>query len=253
MISCKNISKTFSSGLTKKELLKAVDHVSLDIKKGTTFGLMGLSGSGKSTIGRLILGLESLSEGDIWIEGKSLKEWLTKDSLQFRKNCQILFQFPQETLHPQFTIKESMYEVFKIHNDLSGNKDALVEEALHEVGLDVDVLLRKPNQMSGGQLQRLCLARILLLHPKFIVLDEPTTMLDSMVQMQVIDLLKKIQVERNLTYLYVSHDLDLIKYMSDYVGVMKNGQLIECDTTEKIFHEPKEAFTKHLFNEFYNF
>lgn len=247
MIQCTSVSKTYKKGLFSKGAIHAVKDVSFHIKKGSTFSLIGLSGSGKSTLGRLTLGLERVTSGSIVIDGKTIEERLDEE-LTFRKSHQILFQNPSMSLHPYFTIRESMEEPYRIHHIKVNEKS--IAEVLDLVGLEKEVLNRKPHQMSGGQLQRICLSRILLLNPSYIVLDEATSMLDSVTQLRIIDLLMSLQRERGFTYLSITHDLGLAKYMSNSLGVMKDGNMIEQGDCESILNNPAHEFTKELVENF---
>lgn len=254
MIRVENLSKAFLRGGVKKEKVQAVNQVSFSIDKGKTLGLVGMSGSGKSTVGRLMLNLLSKDEGKILYDDRDISHLNFKEMKRLRKEIQILFQHPDASLNPRMTIKKSFLEPFLIH-ELEGKEDpmAKIEECLSFVGLNSEVLSRYPHQISGGQIQRICLGRILLLKPKFVVLDEPTSMLDVSVQAQVIEVLKKAQESFGISYLFISHDLDLIKAVSHDIGVMYQGRLIEKKKTKELYKNPENIYTQKLLNAFSEF
>ena len=228
--------------------LLAVDHVDLSIEYGKTLGLVGESGSGKTTLGRSILHLIKPTEGEIRFQGKIIgtDSFAKRNSL--RKSMQIIFQDPYASLNPRLTIEQTLVEPMIVHQ-IGKSKNERLEKAialLHEVGLGEEHLYRYPHEFSGGQRQRICVARALTTEPEFIVCDECVSAMDVSVQAQVLNLLKSLQRSRGLTYLFISHDLSVVKFMSDHIAVMQNGRVIENGPAEQIYNQPKESYTRKL-------
>ncbi|UWD49733.1 ATP-binding cassette domain-containing protein [Clostridioides difficile] len=254
MIRVCNLYKEFKSGIINKKIVKAVDDVSFEIKEGKTLGLVGESGCGKSTLSRLILRLIKSDGGKIYFNGRDISNYDFSQMRDLRKEMQIIFQHPDSALSPKKTIYGSLVEPLKIHKLYEKNKAReYISEYLSFVGLSEEILNRYPHQVSGGQIQRVALARVLLLNPKFIILDEPTSMLDVSVQAQVIQVLKKAQKQFNITYLFISHDIDLVKEVSDDVAVMLNGKIVETIKAKELYKSAKHAYTKELIENFTNF
>ncbi|SFL53034.1 ABC transporter ATP-binding protein [Pelosinus propionicus] len=254
MLNVSNITKEFKNGLFKRTHTLAVDNVSFSIKAGETLGLVGMSGSGKSTLGRLALKLIPCDTGRIIFNDVEISHFTMKQMKTLRKDMQILFQNPESSLNPRMTICRSLEEPCRFHDiGDKGYLDEQIEEQLNFVGLGAELLNRRPHQLSGGQLQRVCIARVLLLQPKLIVLDEPTSMLDVSVQAQVIEVLKNAQKKHKISYLFISHDLDVIKACSDDIAVMYKGRIIEQQSAEALYKQPKEEYTKQLLDTFLNF
>lgn len=254
MIKVNNLTKTFkkNSFIGNKSL--ALDNVSLHIKKGLTLGLVGESGCGKSTLGRVILKLLPCDNGEIYFNGTNITKYSPKDMISLRKDMQIIFQHPDTSLNPNKTILFSLLEPIVIHNLMDKNKAIeKIKKFLHYVNLNEEILNRYPHQISGGQIQRIAITRVLLLNPKFIVLDEATSMLDVSVQAQIIQLLKKVQKEFDITYLFISHDLDLVTAFCDEIAVMNKGKIIEVGKTNDIYCNPQHEYTKKLINTFKKF
>ncbi len=254
MLNISNITKKFKSGLLGRTHTFAVNNVSFSMKAGQTLGLVGMSGSGKSTLGRLALKLIPGDTGKIIFNGIEISDYTMKQMKTLRKEMQILFQNPESSLNPRMTIGESLEEPYRFHD--IGDKKYLgeqIEEQLQFVGLGTELLGRRPHQLSGGQLQRVCIARLLLLRPKLLVLDEPTSMLDVSVQAQVIEVLKNAQKKHKISYLFISHDLDVIKACSDEIAVMNKGRIIEQQSAEDLYKQPQEEYTKQLLDTFLNF
>ncbi|WP_159548547.1 ABC transporter ATP-binding protein [Streptococcus halichoeri] len=246
LVQLKNVSLTFNKG--KKNEVKAIDNVSFDIYEGEVFGLVGESGSGKTTVGRAILKLYDISEGEIIFNGKSISHLKGKALHDFRKNAQMIFQDPQASLNGRMKIRDIVAEGLDIHK-LTKNKaerEARVQELLDLVGLNKDHVTRYPHEFSGGQRQRIGIARALAVKPRFIIADEPISALDVSIQAQVVNLMQKLQHERGLTYLFIAHDLSMVKYISDRIGVMHWGKMLEIGTAEDVYNHPIHPYTKSL-------
>lgn len=226
---------------------KAVEDVNITIREGETVGVVGESGSGKTSLALAMLRLIS-SRGSIRFFGNEIQNRTTKELRDLRKRMQIVFQDPYGSLSPRMTVAEIIAEGLRVHHhEISkAERDARVVEVLKEVELDVDTRHRYPHEFSGGQRQRIAIARAMILNPKFVVLDEPTSALDRSVQSQIIDLLRSLQQVHSLAYLFISHDLAVVRAMSSSVVVMQSGQVVEQGLTEQIYNEPREPYTKAL-------
>lgn len=226
----------------------AVNDVSFQIYKGETFGLVGESGCGKTTLGRAILQLLRPRSGKVWFEGRDLTQMNSWQLRKRRREMQIIFQDPYSSLNPRMNIGEAVAEPLKIHHAIRGrrNQRDRVQYLLERVGIDPNAINRYPHEFSGGQRQRICIARALAINPKFIVCDESVSALDVSVQAQVLNLLKELQEEFKLTYLFISHDLGVVKFMSDRIMVMNNGRIEEIGPAEDIYRSPRRAYTQQL-------
>ncbi len=249
LISLKNVKKYFpvGSGLFGKRdrWVKAVDGVSLDIYPGETVGLVGESGCGKSTIGRMVVGLTNPTEGEIYFEDIKLTDYRSKKKLG--KNLQMIFQDPYSSLNPRMTIADIIQEPLVLHKiGTKKERRKRVDELLERVGLASHYGGRYPNQFSGGQRQRIGIARALVLEPKLIVCDEPVSALDVSIQAQILNLLKEIQEDMGLSYLFIAHGIQAIKHISDKVAVMYLGKMAEFAKTEELFNNPRHPYTKAL-------
>ena len=230
------------------KIVKAVDGVDFQIQRGRTLGLVGESGCGKTTLGRAILKLQKTKLGSVLYDGNELITLTQKEMLDFRKRMQIIFQDPYASLNPRQTIEQTLVEPLLVHgigSNHSERKDRIVS-LLEEVGLGAEFLLRYPHEFSGGQRQRISVARALAVEPEFIVCDECVSAMDVSVQAQVLNLLRELQQKRNLTYLFISHDLSVVKFMSDDMLVMKNGQIVESGNAQDIYDNPKSNYTREL-------
>ncbi|KZE15467.1 ABC transporter ATP-binding protein [Priestia aryabhattai] len=246
LLEVKQLSKYFS--ITNKQVLKAVDGVSFYISKGETFGLVGESGCGKSTAGRTIIGLYNRTSGEVLYKGKNVHELSEKEKFAFHRNMQMIFQDPYASLNPRSTVKEIISEPMEVHGLYSNKKEMLnrVYELLEDVGLNRDHANRYPHEFSGGQRQRIGIARALALNPECIIADEPISALDVSVQAQVVNLLKKLQKEKGLTYLFIAHDLSMVKHISSRIGVMYLGHLVELTTSSELYQKPLHPYTQAL-------
>lgn len=246
LVELKNVSLTFNKG--KKNEVKAIDNVSFDIYEGEVFGLVGESGSGKTTVGRAILKLYDINEGEIIFNGETVSHLKGKDLRTFRKDAQMIFQDPQASLNGRMKIRDIVAEGLDIHG-LTASKaerEERVQELLDLVGLNKDHLTRYPHEFSGGQRQRIGIARALAVKPKFIIADEPISALDVSIQAQVVNLMQKLQHKRGLTYLFIAHDLSMVKYISDRIGVMHWGKMLEIGTSDDVYSHPIHPYTKSL-------
>ncbi|MCO7174882.1 ATP-binding cassette domain-containing protein [Sporolactobacillus kofuensis] len=232
---------------SKSKSIHAVKDVSLSINRGETFGLIGESGSGKTTIGRMIMKLMDPTDGQILYDGKSISHFSKKEMKDYRSKVQIIFQDSGSAFNPRRPIgKQIAYPLIK---NKKYSQDAAMKEVYHcleMVGLRKDFANRYPHQLSGGQRQRAGIARALVLHPEFLVLDEPVSALDVSVKAQIVSLLENLQKEFNFTYLFIAHNLDLVAYFCDRVAVMYKGEIVEVNTAQQIFRHPQNKVTKKL-------
>ena len=246
-----HLSKSFHSNRLRGRTHKAVDDVSLAIGPGQTYGLMGESGCGKSTLGRMITRLLPASSGTVLYDGTDLLDIPQRKMLPYRRGIQMLFQHPDTSLNPRMTVLDSLREPFLLH-DLPGKQDMdeIIRAHIEPYGIQPELLERRASQVSGGQIQRIVLARIMLLQPEFIVLDEPTSMLDVSVQAQIMDLLHQVQLRTGVSYLLISHDLDLLRHASSRIGIMYRGKLLEQGETEAVLNAPTHPYTRELIENF---
>jgi ABC-type oligopeptide transport system ATPase subunit len=228
-----------------KTVVKAIDDVSLSSYEGETLGLVGESGSGKTTLGRSVLQLETIDEGNISYRGKVLSDLKKDEKKEWLKKMQIIFQDPYSSLNPRMTALEQVLEPL----ELTFSKEQALEKAkgmLHKVGFTEEMFGKYPKEFSGGQRQRIGIARAVAVEPEFILCDEPISALDVSIQAQVINLLMELQKELGLTYLFISHDLSMVRYISDRIAVMYLGRIVELGPSEEIFNNPQHAYTKRL-------
>lgn len=233
----------------KNELIKAVDNISFTIFKGETFGIVGESGSGKSTLGKAIIRLNEISSGEVLYNGKNINTYQSQqEQLFFSRQMQMIFQDPYSSLNPRMTVADIIAEGLDIHGLVKSKDERMktVHEMLETVGLNREHANRYPHEFSGGQRQRIGIARALAVDPAFIIADEPISALDVSIQAQVINLLRKLQREKDLTYMFITHDLSMAKYISDRIGVMCKGRLVELAESEQLFKNPLHPYTKAL-------
>jgi ABC-type oligopeptide transport system ATPase subunit len=251
LIEVRNLTKVFPTGEsvfgTARGEVRAVDDVSLDIQQGETLGLVGESGSGKSTFGRLILRLIEPTSGSVKFADHDVLEAKGKDLRALRRDMQIVFQDPFASLNPRMRIREIVSEPLLIHNSASrAERDNRARELMNAVGLDESALERYPHEFSGGQRQRISIARALALRPKFIVCDEPVSALDVSVAAQIVNLLSRLQREFQLTYLFISHSMPVVRYLATRIAVMQRGKIVELGETNQIVSSPAHAYTRSL-------
>lgn len=233
---------------TKKQVVKAVDGVSFEIYPRETFGLVGESGCGKSTTGRAIVKLYEPTSGTVYYHGEDVTKIKGSHLAEFRRNVQMIFQDPYASLNPRITVGEIIREPMDIHHifNTKEEREQRVRELLDIVGLKPDHIRRYPHEFSGGQRQRIGIARTLALNPQFIVCDEPISALDVSIQAQVINLLEHIQKEMGISYLFIAHDLSMVKHISDRIGVMYLGNLVEIGDSDDVYHRPLHPYTQAL-------
>ena len=257
LVEVRNLTKIFDLaespfGSRRSGEVFAVNDVSLEIHQGETLGLVGESGSGKSTLGRLILRLIEPTSGAIFFGGVDLLKANGSELRRLRRDMQIIFQDPFGSLDPRYRVQDVIAEPFVLHQEIIGkslSRDARrqrVAELLRAVGMDESAMARYPHEFSGGQRQRIGIARALALHPKFIIADEPVSALDVSVGAQIVNLLQQLQRDFGLTYLFISHSMPVVRYLSTRVAVMHNGQIVEIGTTEQITARPQHPYTRKL-------
>lgn len=247
LLSIKNLKQYFNAG--KKNEVRAIDNISFDIDKGETLGLVGESGCGKSTTGKSIIKLNDITSGEILYEGTDIQKIKKrKDLLKFNKKIQMIFQDPYASLNPRLKVMDIVAEGIDIHHLASDKRDRKkrVYDLLETVGLSKEHANRYPHEFSGGQRQRIGIARALAVEPEFIIADEPISALDVSIQAQVVNLLLKLQRERGITFLFIAHDLSMVKYISDRIAVMHFGKIVEIGPSEEIYQNPLHDYTKSL-------
>ncbi|HDG5997773.1 TPA: ABC transporter ATP-binding protein [Staphylococcus aureus] len=247
LLSIKNLKQYFNAG--KKNEMRAIENISFDIYKGETLGLVGESGCGKSTTGKSIIKLNDITSGEILYEGIDIQKIRKrKDLLKFNKKIQMIFQDPYASLNPRLKVMDIVAEGIDIHHLATDKRDRKkrVYDLLETVGLSKEHANRYPHEFSGGQRQRIGIARALAVEPEFIIADEPISALDVSIQAQVVNLLLKLQRERGITFLFIAHDLSMVKYISDRIAVMHFGKIVEIGPAEEIYQNPLHDYTKSL-------
>ena len=242
-VELKDVSVTFGSFFAAK-------NVNVKIEGGEFFSFLGPSGCGKTTLGRSILGLIESQSGEVWFEGKNLLSMSKAELRTLRKDMQIIFQDPYSSLNPRMTIGDAILEPMQVHKILSNDTERKerVKDLLVEVGLERAHYHRYPHEFSGGQRQRVCIARALGVNPRFIICDESVSALDVSVQAQVLNLLISLRKKFNFTYIFISHDLSVVKFISDRIMVMQQGETVELGDADEVYNAPKEAYTQTLIN-----
>lgn len=246
LLEVRNLSKYFKLG--RKTIIKAVDNVSFCIKKGETLGLVGESGCGKTTCGRTCIGLYEKTEGEVLYEGNEIERLHGTEKKKFNKKVQMIFQDPYTSLDPKMKVNGLISEGLRIHGMVKNKKEELakVQELLHKVGLHPDYAYRYIQDFSGGQRQRIGIARALAVEPDFLLCDEPISALDVSIQAQIMNLLMELQEKMSLTYLFIAHDLTIVKHFANQVAVMYLGKLVEIGAVDEIYNNPLHPYTKAL-------
>jgi len=247
LLKVNNLKKYFTKkGIGEKTTVKAVNDVNLTAYDSETLSIVGESGCGKSTFGRCVLRLIEPTEGEVYFENKNILDLSKKDMRNMRKDVQIIFQDPAESLNPRATVKEILEEPLIAHKIPKKERLPLIEDIIVKVGLSKEQLKYFPHQFSGGQKQRIGIARALILNPKLVVADEPVSALDVSVQSQILNLMRDLQEEYNLTYIFISHDLSVVEFISDRVAVMYLGRFVEFGNKDQIFNNPLHPYTQAL-------
>jgi oligopeptide/dipeptide ABC transporter ATP-binding protein len=247
LLTIQDLARYFT--LSKKRILKAVDGVTFSIRRGETLGIVGESGCGKSTLGRTVIGLYAPSRGRVAFDGISVHERKSKNAAaEFSRRMQMIFQDPYTSLNPRMKVNDIIAEGIDNHRMAKNQRERsrMVAELLYSVGLDEDHADRYPHEFSGGQRQRIGVARALAVNPDFIIADEPISALDVSIQAQVVNLLKSLQVKRHLTYMFIAHDLSMVRYISNRIGVMYLGNIVELANSEELFQTPLHPYTTAL-------
>jgi oligopeptide/dipeptide ABC transporter ATP-binding protein len=249
LLQVKGLKKLFpvkKGWFQKKNFVRAINGIDLEIQEGETFGIVGESGCGKSTTGRCILRLLEPTEGNIVFQGKDITSLNKKEMRNIRRDLQMVFQNPFDTLNPKLTVRQILTEPLIAHRIESNQRKALIEDTIDVVGLTKKHLDRFPHEFSGGQRQRIGIARALMLRPKLIIADEPVSALDVSIQSQILNLLQDLQEQFKLTYIFISHDLSVVEHISDRVGVMYLGEMIELGAKDELFRQPLHPYTQSL-------
>ncbi len=248
LLEVKNLTVEYCSvNKDVKTVVRAVDDVTISVKEGEIYALAGESGCGKSTLSKAITKLVPVKSGDIFFNGRSILSQTKDEKKEYPKQVQMVFQNPYSSLNPKMKIGDTLREPLDINTDYSKlRKKTIIKEILSDVGLSESVLELYPHEFSGGQRQRIAIARALILSPALLIADEPVSALDASIQAQIINLFKELRVKRNLTILFISHDLNVIKYLADRVGIMYFGKLVEENDTLSLFNYPKHEYTKTL-------
>lgn len=246
LLKVKDLQKHFKKG---GNAVKAVDGISFQVKRGETLGIVGESGCGKSTMGRVILQLLKPTEGKVWFDGKDISKFSNTELRKLRKDIQIIFQDPFGSLNQRMTVGAMLREIVRFHNIVPKSEELqFIQDLLRKVGLNANHYWSYPHEFSGGQRQRISIARALAVEPKLIICDEAVSALDVSVQAQILNLLKKLKREYGLTYVFISHDLSVVKHISDRVGVMYLGKMVELAGKKDIYNNPLHPYTKALFS-----
>ncbi len=250
LLNVENLSKKYliKKTLLKKEFFKAVDNVSFSLDYNQILGIVGESGSGKSTIGKLVLKLIEKDRGKIEFEGKNVDSLSKSEEKKFRRETSVIFQDPRTSLNPRFNVYQILEEPLIIHKFPKKEREERIKKVIVDAGLDESFLSRYPSELSGGQRQRVAIARAIVLNPKLILADEPTSALDVTVQLQIINLIKKMKEEKGISFLFISHDLNVVGMLSDKIIVLYRGKIMEKGSAEDVLRKPLHPYTKLLIN-----
>ena len=247
MLEMRNLIKVFSRGNILRKRQTIIHGVNLSIAKGETLGIVGQSGAGKSTLGKLAVRLLEPTDGQLLFEGTDITHATERNLRRLRTKMQIVFQHPQSSLHPKRKMVDLIKEPLRLHALVENSwEDEAVEEILLRVGLNADILDRYPTEVSGGEIQRIVIARVMVLQPRFMVLDEPTSMLDVSVQANLLHLIMELQKKTNMSYMFISHDMRIIQKLCDRMAVMEQGRIIEQGPVSEVIASPRHPCTKRL-------
>ena len=252
ILEIQDLSKRFSSGIFRTQTTQAVDHVTLSLERGKTFGLVGNSGCGKTTLSRMIMNTLRPTSGEIRFGGRDIHTFNRREQLDYHRRVQMIFQNPEASLDPSMRICDSLLEVLKIHR-IGESRDERMEnilQTMRQISISENLLSRYPHQISGGEGQRLVICRALLLKPEILLLDEPTSMLDVSVQAYIMNILRDLQNELGLTYLYITHDIELLGWICHSIAVMHKGKIVECGSRDQIIESPNHPYTKELLHSY---
>ena len=249
LLDVQHISKSFTTGYIRKVKKEVLKDISFTLSKGETLGIAGTSGAGKTTLIRILMQLLVPDGGVVLYHGVELGGLSGKEMLAVRRTMQMIFQNPAAALHPRMTIRESILEPSRLYGKMDRFEERM-QEMLSRLQLRRELLLRYPAELSGGELQRVALARLLLISPEVLILDEPTSMLDVSVQAEILTLLQELQEDREIAYLFISHDLDVLAAMARRVGILSQGRLVEIGAAEDVLHHPQHPYTQELVRSF---
>lgn len=252
MLEIREVSHTFSSGVLVRRYVQAVHRVSFTLERGKILGLAGNSGCGKTTLSRMALGVLRPQQGQVLLEGRDIYRLPARERKQYHRRVQIIFQNPEASLNPAQRIGTSLLEPMRLHRTPGSRREQMekIRKLLGLVGLGEELLERYPHQISGGEAQRIIICRALTLDPEVLVLDEPTSMLDVSVQAHILNLLKDLQKKLGLSYLFITHDIELAKWFADDLMIMKSGEIVEQGPAAQVLENPKHAYTRQLIENF---
>lgn len=252
LLELRDVCRDFSHGVFRPKTVHAVDHISFSLERGKTYGLVGNSGCGKTTLSRMITRLLRPTSGRIYFQGEDIAGLSRRDGKDYHRRVQMIFQNPEASLDPNMTVRDSLLEAMAIHGLRTSWEEDMerILATLDRVGVPEDLLSRYPHQISGGEGQRLVICRALLLEPEILLLDEPTSMLDVSVQAHIMHIFRNLQRDMGLTYLYITHDIELLGWISHTIGVMREGKIVEQGPRDKIMNDPQHPYTKELLHSY---